>query len=401
MQVSQQYHPPQNLYGTLNFSNFKHIQGKDRQIRQWRKTMKKISMVLVLLLFVASTPLYGLYCSECGRSLPDRAKFCSWCGTSAANGASTPTAAMETALRPRDTARLTAGVSPADYLYVGQFEELLRRNDLAAVMSEVRDYWRLNDIQVATVTSGRSHLNQYQRKMHDLHARKFDMLNNYLESWRREKEGRDTARAIAEKQRAAFAVAQINLAIDELVTGNGTQSSFRRVEAIERRMRESTQNNRVTAGYLVVGERRLPRGEPIWVIEVVSNFARIMHMGESNSSNPLVGWVTLYDLERRTNWRPDPAIFHAPPSKPLAFSALQQSPTRVVIFSEITNPRHDYDRRRYLRARRRAHRGTSARITRTRVRKPGQVRDHARKEPHRRHRPDTGQGSRIHGHRRP
>ncbi|HNX77888.1 MAG TPA: zinc ribbon domain-containing protein [Candidatus Rifleibacterium sp.] len=363
--------------------------------------MKRISMVLVLLLFVAIAPLYGLYCIECGRSLPAQARFCPWCGNSAANGANTPAAAMETALRPRDTARPTPGVSPADYLYVGQFEELLRKNDLRAVIGEVRDYWRLNDIRAAGVISARANLNQYQRKMHDLHARKFDLLNNYLEAWRRETEDRDLAMATAEKQRAAFAVAQINLAIDELVTGNGTQSSFRRVEAIERRMRESSQNNRVTAGYLVVGEQRLPRGEPIWVIEVVSNFARIMHMGESNSSSPLVGWVTLYDLERRTNWRPDPAIFHAPPSKPLAFSALHTAPTRVVIFSEITNPRHDYDRKRYLRARRRANKETSSRITRTRVRKPERVRDRSRKDTQRKHQSGHGPRPRLHGHHRP
>lgn len=364
--------------------------------------MKKISMVLVLLLFVAIAPLYGLYCNDCGNSLPERARFCPWCGNSAAKSASTPASATETALRLRGTARLTAGVSPADYLYVGQFEELLRRNDLTAVMGEARDYWRLNDIQVARVTSARPHLNQYQRKIHDLHAKKFDLLNNYLEAWRRETEGRDRARAAAEKQRAAFAVTQINLAIDELVTGNGTQSSFRRVEEIERRMRESTQNNRVTARYLVVGNRRLPRGEPIWVIEVVSNFARIMHMGESSSSNPLIGWVPLYDLERRTNWRPDPAIFHAPPSKPLAFSALQKNSTRVIIFTEITNPQHDYDRRRYLHARRRAHKNTSARITRTRVRKPARTRDHPRTQPHREHRPGSSSPQpRIHGHHRP
>lgn len=357
--------------------------------------MKKISMVLVLLLFVTTAPLYGLYCAECGKLLPDQARFCSWCGNSTANGASSPTAAMETALRTRETARLPASFSPADYLYVGQFEELLRRNDLTAVMNEVRDYWRLNDIQSARAISARAHLNQYQRKMHDLHARKFDLLNAYLESWRRETEGRDTARAIADKQKAAFAVTQINLAIDELVTGNGTQNSFRRVEALERRMRESTQNNRVTAAYLVVGERRLSRGEPVWVIEIAGNYARIMHMGESSSSNPLTGWVTLYDLERRTNWRPDPAIFHAPPSKPLYFSALQKTPTRVVIFTEITNPRHDYDRKRHLRARRRTHNDRSSGISQPRVRKP----DRVRKVPQdgRQKKPKT----RLHGHHRP
>lgn len=358
--------------------------------------MKKILMVLVLLIFLATAPLYGLYCIECGRSMPDQARFCPWCGTSSATGASTPTAATETALRPRDTNRLTVSVSPADYLYVGQFEELLRRNDLNTVMSEVRDYWRLNDIQAARATSNRSHLNQYQRKMHDLHARKFDLLNNYLEAWRRETEGRDTARAIAMKQKAAIAVAQINLAIDELVTGNGSQSSFRRIEEIERRMRETAQNHRVTAGYLAVGERRLARGEPIWVIEVVSNFARIMHMGESSSSSPLTGWVTLYDLERRTNWRPDPAIFHAPPSKPLAFSALNRTPTRVVIFTEVTNPRADYDRRRYLRWRR-ANRKNHSGTGHARVRKPG----HVRKEPHGKHQTNPGPKPRIHGHHRP
>ncbi len=303
---------------------------------------------------------------------------------------------METALRPRDANRLTVGVSPSDYLYVGQFEELLRRNDLNAVIGEMRDYWHLNDVQTARVTSARPHLNQYQRKMHDLHARKFDLLNNYLEAWRREAEGRDTAQAIAMKQKAALAVAQVNLAIDELVTGNGTQSSFRRVEEIERRMREHAQNHRVTAGYLVVGDRRLARGEPIWVIEVVSNFARIMHMGESSSSNPLTGWVTLYDLERRTNWRPDPAIFHAPPSRPLAFSSLNQTPTRVVIFTEVTNPRHDYDRKRYLRWRR-ANRKQPSGTNQTRVRRPG----HTRKESHSRHQANPGPRSRLHGYHRP
>ena len=66
--------PPFRIFdGALNFSFFKHVQGKDRQIRRWRKTTKKISMVLVLLLFVAITSLYGLYYTECGRSTPAHA----------------------------------------------------------------------------------------------------------------------------------------------------------------------------------------------------------------------------------------------------------------------------------------------------------------------------------------
>ncbi len=359
--------------------------------------MKKISMVLVLLFFFTGTPLFALNCIECGKSLPDQARFCPWCGTSAAYNISIPTEAMETALRPRDTTRLTAGVSPADYLYVGKLEELLGRNDLKAVMREIRDLWRLNDMQTARVTTIRMHLNPYQQKLHDLHARKFDLLNNYLEAWRQQEEGRERAKATAAKQRAAFAVAQINLAIDELATGNGTQDSFRKIEEIERRLRESTQTNRVTAGFIVVGNKRLSRGEPLWVIEVVGNFARIMHMGENSSANPLVGWVTLYDLERRTNWRPNPEIFHAPPGKPLAFSELQSVPTRVVIITETTNPRYNYDRRRYLRTRRRVHNRNSTGINRTRVRKPVHVQKEHHKKPPTNPRPRT----RLHVHYRP
>ena len=359
--------------------------------------MKKISLVLVLLFFVALTPLYGLYCSECERSLPTQARFCPWCGTSATVDASIPTATMETALQRGTVSQPALGFSPASYLYVNQFEELLRRNDLAETLKQAQDLWRLNDIQASRAISARGKMNRYQRKLHDLYARKFDLLNDYLEAWRKEQEEQDQARAIAEKQKTAFAIALINTAIDELIIGNGSESSFSRVEVIERRIKKSSSNNRVTAAYLLIGDNRLQRGESIWVIEIAGSYARIMHMGEGKASKPLSGWVTLYDLENRTNWRPDPAIFHTPPSKPLVFSALQLNPTRVVIFTEDTNPRHDYDRRRYLRIQRRANKRNPAVISHSRTRKP----HHIGKEPYRKHRTNPKPRISMHRHSRP
>lgn len=40
--------------------------------------MKKV--VLTLLIFLLASPVFALFCQECGKGMPDDAKFCSQCG---------------------------------------------------------------------------------------------------------------------------------------------------------------------------------------------------------------------------------------------------------------------------------------------------------------------------------
>lgn len=348
--------------------------------------MKKILLILLLLCFAAGAPVLAAFCHHCGKQMPETANFCPACGTAAAGSFESAPPAQPAPAQPAPptqtvtvipgaqivlsapvvvsqpattitvplTAAVPAEVSLADYDAVNQLELLLANSNYDVASREALKLKRLHNERMNSISHSYSGYGSYQRRVHDLHTQKFNALEAYLEAWRASEKGPDKARAQAEKDRALFMLAQINEAIDVLLSGGGSLSSIAESEEIERRMKRTTVNYVVTAPYLLVDNQRLNRGEPIWIIDVVSGSAKVLHVGRSRSSQPILGWVSVYDLERRSNWRSDPAFFYssAPPQAPMPTVVYEEPRTKVII---IRDKRYPYRHRPYPPQRRDRH----------------------------------------------
>lgn len=313
--------------------------------------MKRLFVILALLLFCVAAPAFAAFCHHCGKPLPEAANFCPACGTPVAGSfeSASPTVSPAsasvkiTAATPvmisapvvvQPTAPVTVSqhkttpieVSLNDYDAVNQLELLLTSSNYDVASREAVKLRRQHNERMYAISSRYAAYGNYHRRIHDLHVQKFEALEAYLDAWKGAERGADKARSLAEKDRALFMLAQINEAIDVLLTGGGSLSSIAESEEIERRMKRTTLNYVVTSPYLLVDNQRLNRGEPIWVIDVVSGSAKVLHMGRGRSLQPICGWVSVYDLEKRSNWRSDPVFFYS--------SAPVSSPTTTVIYRE-------------------------------------------------------------------
>ncbi len=330
--------------------------------------MKKISVVMILMLIAAVMPALAAFCHNCGKGLPEAANFCPGCGKevsgafqSAQPAPSAPVRTQPVQVQPQSTPPLAKpepvfvpeNSSLADYDFINQMEMLLTSASYGTASRQARELRLANDSRMARLESNYRYFGAYQRKLHDLHLKKQRAIEEYLEAWKGTEFGPDRARAMAEKDRALFTLGAVNEMIDDLLTGGGSLTSISRIEDMERRLQRTSGNFVVTAPYLLVDNQRLNRGEPIWVMDVVVAEARVLHMGRGRSSQPICGWVSIYDLEKRSSWRSDPAFFYSSPvPMPTTTTVIvkkEEPPVKIVIFGKKRYPykhdRHDRGRR--------------------------------------------------------
>ena len=311
--------------------------------------MKKPLLVLFLL-FCCSLAPAAILCSSCGKDMPDKANFCPWCGTALPEATKPDRQVAREVSTPAGSVPIE--LSPSDYNYVSQMETMINANNHAVASREAPKFRTLHGRQMTAVAPHYGSYNAYQRKLHELNVQKFLALENYLEAWGNSERGPNRAGSTAEKAKSQFLIAQTNEALDILLTGGGSLASIARVEMVENRMKKNTRNHEVTSQYLLIDDHRVKRGEPIWIFEVASGFARVMHMGRRNSSAPLCGWISIEDLEKRSTWRLDPTLYPAQPPVILVYRSQPRPPTRFIIVSEIDYlPRY----RRYPRGRHNRH----------------------------------------------
>lgn len=330
---------------------------------------KRLSLVLMMMLFAVS-PLLAAFCHNCGKELPSAANFCPACGKPSAGALEPAPVAQQPQSAPQQPPVIQPVVTPqpienrpvyvvpaadeaslADYDSINQMELLLSNASYGVASRQAGELRRQHEDRMVSVERNYRYFSQYRRKLHDLHLKKLRAIENYLEAWKGTEYGPDRVRAQAEKDRALFVLSQTNEAIDTLLTGGGSLSSISRVEEMEQRLTKTSSSYVVTAPYLMVENFRLSRGEPLWIIDVVSASAKVLHMGRSRSNQPVCGWVSVYDLEKRSNWRSDPAFFYSPPTvSTVIYQPAPEPPVKVVIVSKGRYPyrhrdRHDHDRR--------------------------------------------------------
>ena len=283
--------------------------------------MRKINILLSALLLTSAMPLYAAFCVKCGSNLPSEANFCPNCGT-AASGAfqsaepeGTPSSSSQTPVTYSVDPKLEAdNASLADYHFINRIEEYLTQSTSNVAYRQCQELKRQNAAKIQNMENNYMNYSIYRRKIHDLHMEKLQALENYLDARKEADRGSDVARAKAKMQKELFVIDRMNYAIDLLLTGGNTLSNINKVEDLQKRVKKTTANYVVTSSYLTLGNLRVKRNEPIWIEDVSGASAKVHHMGAGLGDEPAVGYVSIYDLEKRTNWTSDGDFYYSAPT---------------------------------------------------------------------------------------
>ena len=286
--------------------------------------MKKQLPLMVLLLVCIVAPAFAMYCNKCGKEIPDSSNFCNWCGH--ALSANIQTSGDASVITGKDC-------TLADYHYINQLEQVVNAGNYENASREARKLRPQHDRRIVEAANHYAGYSLYGRKLHDLHVKKFNALENYLDAWHDQERSLNRASARAAMARAQYMLSGTNEAIDALLTGAGNFASIAKAEEIEKRVQKNSHTHRVTSKYLLVDNHRLKTNEPLWVIEVAAGHAMVLHMGNGGSSSPISGWVSVADLEKRSTWRYDSSLYPQSPST-LVYKKLPSPPVRVIVVDD-------------------------------------------------------------------
>lgn len=291
--------------------------------------MKKLNILLSALVLTSTMPVFAAFCTNCGNNIADGANFCSNCGKAA-------TGAFQEA-EPEKNASLQAAIaqtqvpgemeSLADYHFINKIEECLAEASSNSALRQCQEIKRQNAAKLQQMDSEYAGYSNFRRKIHDLHLKKLNALENYIEARKGSENGNDRARNKAQMCKELFIVDKMNEAIDMLITGGNTVSNISKVNELENRVKKTTANYIVTSQYLTLGNVRVKRNEPIWIEDVSGAAAKVYHMGSSVSDEPAYGEVSVYDLMKRSNWTPDSSFYYSAPN---GTTVVYTQPAKVV-----------------------------------------------------------------------
>lgn len=303
---------------------------------------------LLLIFTLIVSPAFAAYCHHCGKTLPEQANFCPACGKPAAAAFETapgaqagevsqkhqnqPTIVESSASFSQDFSQNSTPSSLAEYDFINQLELLLTDAGYETASRQAKEIKAQNSLHMNKLLGNYRSYNAYQRKLNDLHAKKLKALDTYFDAWKRSEYGPDKVQAAAEKDRSLFIISKLNEALDKLLSGGNNLASIAEVEKMETRVYKTSKDFRVTSAYLLVNNQRLNRNEPFWVIDVSGANAQILHMGRAQYSEPVSGWISVYDLEKRSNWRSDPDFFYSSTPPPAYTFERPQTEVKVVVY---------------------------------------------------------------------
>lgn len=284
----------------------------------WKKGvgMKKLAFVFLMLLIVS--PVWALFCQSCGKEMPGDAKFCPQCGKEKAAGASEKSV-------PQEAAKGFELEESALCLYepVEKLEALLSSTNYAKILPMANDYRHQMTVNFQKLSARGADVHPNMKRLHTLYLKKFDLLEQYLDAWN--KSGSNPARGHEEarKDKILFSLAKTNEMISVMIDGKGDSSLLAKVDQMEKDLVKATKEFVVTSPYLQIDNRRVQKNSLVWVMEEKNGMVKLMNMSETKLAVPVTGWVSVYDVERRTNWRSD-----NPPVRP---TYTYEPPTQVIV----------------------------------------------------------------------
>ncbi len=279
--------------------------------------MKKISLVLMIL-FVVS-PSWALFCQFCGQDIPVTSKFCLSCGKQVKDAGSEEKPGSDHGVQSAQSVPIDESFLK-NYEPIEKIEMLLSTTNYSSVVTLATEYRQRMTLNFQKIEPKLSDYSPARKKLHSIYLRKFDILERYLDAWNRHSNGPKKGQGGAQKEKLLFELARTNDMIGALKDSKNDSGVLSKIEGMERDLDKSIKEFVVTSPYLAVENRRITKNQPIWIIEEKAGLVKVLHMGETDLSMPISGWVPQYDLEKRTTWKsenPPSIVYHTyqPPTQ--------------------------------------------------------------------------------------
>lgn len=305
--------------------------------------MKRLMLILTLMLI--ASPSWALFCQYCGSSMADDAKFCPKCGKNQTAPQTAPVAQPATPtpviVTPDNSATSVTIAAPADvptapYESINRYESLLTSSGQGRSSGTAAEHRFRISSALQQISSEIPRFTPAMSRLHNLYIAKYNILDRYDGACTRSMRGQGRIEADAEKEKLLFSLARTNEMISYLKDRLADPAAPARVDEMQKSLDEGTREHRVTAPYLRLEGHRVNQGQRLWVMDIVDERAMVMILDDCGSGKPLVGWLSLGDLERRSTYR-RPASWVAP---------VQRVENEVVIVDHIwwwpgwPHPRH-------------------------------------------------------------
>lgn len=294
----------------------------------------------ILLLFITS-PLLAAFCFNCGIELPESANYCPSCGTYVANSLKTakkdhePQKSTQTKektisakTKSADNAENEENLTKVKILAAGEvyqakpevaaklLAELHPINMLEKAIAEtlpLQDLTSKKEIceqNMKLLEQNKSAYSGAELTLLELHKGKLEILSLWIKNLSLKNE----AQRKAETEKAIFASGEINKAIDNFLMSELNFEAGKKSEKHLLKVKKSTEPYKITAGrFRLPDGKRIKKGQPVWVIGISGSSVKIMHLGESSYPDPMITSLSVYDLQRRSNWRSNENFFYELP----------------------------------------------------------------------------------------
>ncbi|MBF0545181.1 MAG: zinc-ribbon domain-containing protein [Candidatus Riflebacteria bacterium] len=308
--------------------------------------MKKFYLLCLFLL--AISPAWAIFCQYCGKQATNDAKFCPACGKPLGAVTREPVPSPQIPIPQSQVSFVPPAAVPIsqtptysvndsileNYSPIDKFEMFLTSSNHSSVIGVSSEYQKKAKGNLQRIEYQIPQFNPTLKKLHELYLKKFDLLEKYIELWNQSIHGPYKVQAMAQKDKLLFLLSRVDEMIMLIKDNREDPSILLRVNDMEKETEYCTREYFITSPFLMIDGHRIPKNHPIWVIEMKDNSAKVLHMSEIGHPTPISGWISIYDLENRTSWKPfaSQAVYPVPPQTVVV--ERHPAPTGLVVIED-------------------------------------------------------------------
>lgn len=262
--------------------------------------MRKIWLAIILFFTLFAGSVDAKPCIGCSAELPDNANFCAACMTPQPQGIKLGGAAPVAKDMRESLLDMFAYIDE----FEGYFHELKYLNVLGK-MPEVKTRFQNSAARYKGIEAK---LPEELKILAQVYAAKFQLFEGMTGVMKNLRIDGGYKAAILKSSLVVLAL--YNRIIDQFrAPKHFGPTELDLLKAEVGNIAKRTQKYTLTSQYLKLGKEKIPGGEKIMVLDVVGKRALVLYMGPTMDNNPLEGWMSLRDLEKRSTWKRENVAF--------------------------------------------------------------------------------------------